>query len=109
MFLDFDLALNCGLIINQLVTISLKYAFSDGKLGEININFSKTSSHDYKLVVRDNGVGFSPEPDLKKIKLLGLKLVRRLVRQIDGEVEISNINGAKFKIIFPLNKYEFDK
>ncbi len=108
-FLDFDLALNYGLIINELVKNSLKYAFPDSKLGEINLNFSKTSSHNYKLVVRDNDVGCSPDPDLQKIKSLGLKLVRSLARQIDGEVEISNINGTEFKIIFPLNKYEVDK
>jgi PAS domain S-box-containing protein len=107
--LDFDLALNCGLIINELVTNSLKYAFPNGKVGEININFFKLNSHDYKLIIRDNGVGFSTEPDLKNIKSLGLKLVRSLVRQLDGEVEINNINGAEFNIIFPLNNYGVDK
>ena len=107
-FLDFDLALNCGLIINKLVTNSLKYAFPVGKTGEINIDFSK-KNHDYSLAVRDNGVGFSAQPDLKKIKSLGLKLVRSLVRQIDGEVEINSIGGTEFKIIFPINKYEYDR
>ena len=107
-FLDFDLALNCGLIINELVTNSLKYAFPNGKVGEININFFKLNSHDYKLIIRDNGVGFSTEPELKNIKSLGLKLVRSLVRQLDGEVEINNINGTEFKIIFPLNKDRVD-
>ena len=107
--LNFDLALNCGLIINELVTNSIKYAFLNGKVGEININFFKLNSYDCKLIVRDNGVGFSTEPDLKKVKSLGLKLVRSLVRQLDGEIEINNINGAEFNIIFPLSNYKLDK
>ncbi len=106
--LDFDLALNCGLLVNELVTNSLKYAFPEGLVGEINIRFFEDNSHHYNLVVQDNGVGFSIKPDLKKVKSLGLKLVRSLVRQIDGEVEINSIDGTEFKIIFPPRKHDID-
>lgn len=106
-FLDFESALNCGLIINELVTNSLKYAFLPNTLGEIKIAFI-VSNHEYNLIVQDNGVGLPAELDLQKVKSLGLKIVRSIVRQIDGEVEINSIGGTEFKVIFPVKKSDFN-
>lgn len=107
-FLDFEMALNCGLIINELLTNSLKYAFPSGILGTIDIEFSFSNSANYNLIIRDNGVGLPANIDLQQVKTLGLKLVRSLVRQLDGKVEISNNRGAEFKIVFPVKKCDIN-
>ncbi len=106
--LDFELALNCGLIINELITNSLKYAFSANVSGEIKISFFVPNNHEYNLIVQDNGVGFPDDFDLEKVKSLGLKLVRSLIRQIDGKIEINNSSGALLKIVFPVKKCDIN-
>lgn len=95
---DVNMAIPCGLIITELVTNSLKYAFPSGK-GTIKISFNKIDSK-YILQVEDNGVGIPENIDLKKSKSLGLRLVRTLTDQLGGEVEMEKVRGTKFKIIF---------
>jgi two-component sensor histidine kinase len=96
-----DLAIPCGLIINELVTNSLKYAFPDGRKGEINIAFSQNNSNFYELFVGDNGVGISEDMDIKNTDSLGLRLVTMLViDQLEGEIELKRNNGTKFSIKF---------
>ncbi|KJH70459.1 PAS domain S-box protein [Aliterella atlantica] len=107
-FLEFELALNCGLIINELLTNALKYAFPSGILGEIHIEFWYSSPESYNLIIRDNGVGLPANIDLEKVKTLGLKLVRSLVRQLDGKVEITSDRGTNFKISFPAKKCDIN-
>lgn len=99
-WLDVDTAIPCGLIINELVSNSIKYAFENPALGKINISFSKLNN-DFCLIVRDNGVGLPPELDIKKSTSLGLKLVYNLAKQLKGRIEVKNLNGTYFKIKFP--------
>jgi PAS domain S-box-containing protein len=96
-----DMAIPCGLIINELVTNSLKYAFPDGRKGEINIAFSQNNSNIYELFVGDNGVGISEDMDIKNTDSLGLRLVTMLViDQLEGEIDLKRNNGTKFSIKF---------
>jgi PAS domain S-box-containing protein len=96
-----DFAIPCGLIINELVTNSLKYAFPDGRKGEIKINFSQNNSNIYELFVGDNGVGISEDIDIERSKSLGLRLVTMLVNdQLEGEIDLKRNNGTKFMIKF---------
>jgi PAS domain S-box-containing protein len=100
---DIDTAMYCGLIINELVSNSFKYAFPEGHTGQIIIEFSKDIDDRYNLIVRDNGVGMAEAIDLKKAKNLGLQLVYSLVtEQLKGQVSLENFHGTFFKISFTI-------
>ncbi len=95
---EIDTAIPCGLIINELVSNSLKHAFKGRDSGEISIEL-KNFNDKYRLVISDNGIGF----DLSKLEnstSLGLKLVRSLVDQLEGDLEIKSDNGSEFIITF---------
>ncbi len=96
-FLDIDAAVSCGLIVNELLSNALKYAFvspfppSGGP--EIRIGFvlnkdNVTRAKSIQMTVRDNGVGFPPDVDFRDTKTLGLRLVVMLVRQLQGSIEL---------------------
>ena len=102
-FLTIDTALPCGMIINELVSNSLKYAFTDDIRGEICIDLI-SEDDDFKLVVSDNGVGISGDLDIKNSKTLGLQLVDALVKQIDGRMSLDMINGTRYEIHFKERK-----
>jgi len=97
--MDIDTAIPCGLIINEIVTNSLKHAFSDGSNGRIFIEFHKENNK-YKLVVGDNGKGIPKDLFFRKTETLGLKLITTLVEQIDGIIDINRIGGTMFTITF---------
>ncbi len=89
-----------GLIINELMSNSLKYAFPEDKQGEINVSIGKLDK-ELELIVMDNGIGLPEEMDWKNSKSLGLKLVRTLVEnQLDGSISLENSSGTKFTIKF---------
>lgn len=98
--LSIDLAIPCGLIINELVSNSLKYAFTEGKRGKINIALDCSNNNSFRLVVSDNGVGLPENVNFRNTASLGLQLVNTLVGQIDGSIEMENHYGTSFKIIF---------
>ncbi len=103
-FLDVDTSIPCGLIINELVSNSLKYAFPAGRGGRIEIELGKDVDSQLLLVVRDDGIGLPEGMDFRTTKSLGLKLVSTLVRQLKGKLQLSSDgNGAEFKISFPVN------
>lgn len=106
-YFNIDTAVPLGLIINELVSNSLKYAFSDKDEGEIHISLKKTDdSGIYHLKVRDNGNGFPSNLDINNTNSLGLKLVNTLVNQLDGEMEMVQDNGTCFDIIIHEQKYK---
>jgi PAS domain S-box-containing protein len=98
--LDIDTAVPCGLIINEVVSNSLKHAFNDGRKGEILIQFSRTGESAYRLVIADNGTGLPQGFDLEKSDSLGIQLIHALAGQIDGTLKIENSNGVKYIIDF---------
>ena len=95
-----DRAAPCGLIINELLSNSLKYAFLDGRPGRIRISAERQPNQSILLTIGDDGPGLPPEIGLWNTKTLGLRLVRTLVRQIDGELEMGEPPGAEFRIRF---------
>jgi two-component sensor histidine kinase len=97
--LDVDRGIPCGLIINELVSNSLKYAFPNGQKGEIHIDLHHRDEQ-FLLVVRDDGVGIPDGIDLQHTPSLGLKLVNTLVRQLKGKIALERKNGTKFTIEF---------
>jgi len=98
-FLDIDTAVPCGLIVNEVLSNALKHAFPGGR-GAISVRLERTNGH-CVLTIRDDGVGLPPQFDLRSIDTLGLQLVRGLVQQIDGCLEVRSIIGTEFRIEFP--------
>jgi two-component system, sensor histidine kinase PdtaS len=97
--LNIDTAVPCGLIISELVSNSIKYAFPNDMNGEIFVSL-KAKKEEYELIIRDNGIGLPKTLDLNNVDSLGLRLVNSLTEQIDGEVIINIKNGTEFKIKF---------
>ena len=97
--LDIDLAIPCGLIINELVSNSLKYAFPDGRTGEIRVGLARDESN-YTLTVSDNGIGLPSGLDFRDTPSLGLQLVNMLVSQLEGTIELDSAGGTMFRITF---------
>jgi len=96
---DVDTAIPLGLIVNELISNSLKQGFPDGRSGEIKIKFHHY--HDkLQLIVKDNGIGLSGKLDYKNTDSLGLQLVNLLTGQIDGELEVNMNGGTEFIISF---------
>ncbi|WP_414552344.1 PAS domain-containing protein [Anabaena sp. CCY 0017] len=102
--LDIETAIPCGLIINELVSNALKYAFPDHRSGEINVKFYQEYRQNLTLILRDNGVGLPQDFDTQKLTTLGLTLVQGLVKQIRGTLEINSEQGTEFKISFITNQ-----
>tara|TARA_R110002111_G_scaffold117089_1_gene178931 strand:- start:6509 stop:8473 length:1965 start_codon:yes stop_codon:yes gene_type:complete len=99
-YFDVDTAIPLGLIINELITNAYKHAFSANKKGKLNISIAKIDTDNYKLVVSDNGSGLDSNLDIKNSKSVGLRLINRLVKQIQGTLLFINNDGAQFEIIF---------
>jgi len=95
---DIDLAIPIGLILNELVTNSIKHAFPDGKSGEISIGCTLPAPDTLRFVYRDDGIGFPGGFDWKNPESLGLRLVNSLVDQLDGTIEKGTAGGTMFII-----------
>jgi PAS domain S-box-containing protein len=98
--LSIDTAIPCGLIIHELVSNALKYAFPDGQAGKIHIGLHANRPHQLTLTVRDNGVGLPADIQVTQTKTLGLQLVTMLSKQLEGTIELDRSNGTTFKIAF---------
>jgi two-component sensor histidine kinase len=98
--LNVDLAMPCGLIINELVANALKYAFPDKVAGEICIRFQRRSEGEYLLRVTDTGRGFPAGVDFRHTDSLGLQLVCALTAQLGGTITMRSTPGTEFSIIF---------
>ena len=101
--LDLDMAIPCGLIINELVSNALKYAFppEEKEGGEIRVVLRSAGDGQLSLVVSDDGVGLAPDVDLDAPKTLGLRLVDMLTQQLNGTLELDRNGGLAFEIRFP--------
>lgn len=98
--LDLDRAIPIGLIINELVSNALKYAFIENYSGTISVKILKLDDK-ISLTVSDNGKGFPQEIDLHNTESLGLNLVCDLTHQLKGTLALHNVNGTVFNILFP--------
>ena len=99
--LGVDYAIPCGLIINELVSNSLKHAFPDGKGGEVKIAMQQVGRDEVELEVSDNGIGLLEGVDVRNAESLGLRLVSILSEeQLRGKMELDRTEGTKFRIRF---------
>lgn len=113
-YLDIDTSVLCGLIINELITNSLKYAFPTSSAGAagrpngssrgkitITMRRNEDSKSEIELIISDNGIGVPEDLDFRNTKTLGLHLVNTLVKQLDdGEVNLNRGKGTEFQIKF---------
>ena len=99
-FLTLDTAIPCGLIINELVSNSLKYAFTKETVGLIEVNLDLDHEQKFTLTVKDNGIGFPKDFDIQNTNTLGLQLVKVLTSQLEGEIELTYSHGTEVKIKF---------
>ena len=97
--LTLDKAIPMGLIINELVSNSLKYAFPDGGTGQIHISLKAVGEDAFALVVSDNGIGLPADVEPKSPRTLGLRLVYTLAQQLRAKVELVREGGTSFTIV----------
>jgi two-component sensor histidine kinase len=95
-----DTAIPCGLIVNELISNSLKYAFQGRSGGTIRIEFSRTGKDLYRLVVADDGTGFSETADQTGGTRLGMKLIEAISQQLEAETTLSVVGGTVFTMVF---------
>ena len=100
-FLDLDTAVPCGLILTELISNALKYAFPEDRKGEILIHLHSMGGDRLCLTVRDNGIGLPEGFPLERPRSMGLGLVRDLTRQLDGQIQYRVHSGTTVVIIFP--------
>jgi PAS domain S-box-containing protein len=99
LFLSLDASIPCGLIINEIISNSLKYAFPDNRDGIIFVNL-RVVKNKVSIEVGDNGVGIPETVDVKNTQTLGLQLVDTLVEQINGTIKLTRNKGTIFSIEF---------
>ena len=103
---DIDLpvqqAIPCGLILNELLSNAMKYAFPDGRSGEITLRFARLESGEFSLSCQDNGIGIPETFAWREASSLGLRIVRILTNQLDGDLTLHrNGGGTGFELKFP--------
>jgi two-component sensor histidine kinase len=113
-FFDMDTAVPLGIVVNELVSNSLKHAFPNRAKGKIVIKLfrqktpetevscltrgSYSKSAKFVLIVSDDGIGISEKIDIRNSDTLGLQLISILVDQLEGELELKRDNGTEFTI-----------
>jgi len=110
-FFDMDTLVPLGMIVNEVVSNSLKHAFQGRDKGKIQIKLHREESknEDFKntsftLTVSDNGVGIPENLDIENLDSLGLQLVTSLVDQLDGQLELKRNNGTEFTMRFTVTE-----
>ena len=97
-----DQAVPCGLMINELVTNALKYAFPAGRSGSIRVTFARATPSELRLTVADDGIGLPAGLDPNETQSLGLQLVGMLTQQLGGTVTFTREAGTTVQVLFPL-------
>jgi PAS domain S-box-containing protein len=98
--LGIDAAIPCGMIVNELISNAFKHAFVGRDSGEIYIRLHRRDDGKFELSVEDGGVGLTEEADLSKMTSVGMTLVKALVLQISGTLELERNGGTRFRIVF---------
>jgi two-component system, sensor histidine kinase PdtaS len=101
--MDVSQAVPLGLILNEAITNSLKYAYPEGRMGTISISLSSTAPQHYLLVISDDGIGIATDLKTKKGSL-GMSLMQGLSGDLDGEFSLENGHGTTIRIVFTQDK-----
>ncbi|QUY46012.1 sensor histidine kinase [Acaryochloris marina] len=103
-YLEIDTAVPCGLIINELVSNSLKYAFPQQHDGQIDIHMTQTAKQMLALKISDSGIGLPANLNFARSQTLGLRMVNTLTKQISGTITVKRETGTSFEICFPQSR-----
>ena len=106
LYLDIDIAIPCGLILNELVSNCYKHAFLGERKGKIHITFCLEGDNQFVLIIRDNGIGFPESLNFRETKSLGLQLICTLTNQLEGTITLDRDGGTVFRIAFPAKASE---
>ncbi len=98
--LGIDAAISCGLIVNELVSNSLKHAFPDHRQGQVLEVTLRSAGSDVVLEVADNGIGIPANLDVHSASTLGLKLVAIFTEQVGGTIDLEREGGTRFRLRF---------
>lgn len=104
-FLSIDTALPCGMILNELITNSIKHAFPGGRGGEIFIELHLDNDN-LILTARDNGAEIPEDLSIWNTISMGGQLINAFVEQLEGSVELNREDGTEYRITFPMRKYK---
>jgi two-component sensor histidine kinase len=99
--LGVDQAITCGLILNELISNALKYAFPGNQTGEISLDAQSNEKNEVILTLGDNGIGIPSEIDIQRTKSMGMQVVKMLVQQLRGSMKLHQSKGTEFVITFP--------
>jgi len=105
MDLDIASAMPCGLLLNELISNALKYAFPGNRAGVVRIALKRGTGDLIKVLVADDGIGFPEGLDFSKAESFGLQIVNLLVGQLDATIELDRTNGTAFTVTFCELKY----
>jgi two-component sensor histidine kinase len=104
--LGVDTAVPCGLLINELVSNSLKYAFPEDRRGEISIALRSINEDEFELIVSDDGIGIPEDLDIKNTESFGMELISILAEdQLEGQIELDRTAGTRYQIRLKRQKY----
>jgi two-component sensor histidine kinase len=98
--LDVTLAVPLGLIINEAISNAFKYAFPDGRTGNIIVHMKRCEEASYQLVIADDGVGVPVHYDPSRSRSLGMTLIHGFSRQLGGKLSISSTSGLRISLLF---------
>lgn len=101
LFFGIDTVIPCGLIINEIITNSLSYAFPDNQKGKVRLSINSPAEDTYEIVVSDNGIGMPKEIDINRSESLGLQLITGFVEeQLQGHIRLDRTGGTTFYLKF---------
>jgi len=104
MILDSGILFPVGMIVNELLTNAVKYAFPGGMTGEIKVRIIKKDEKHIEISIRDNGTGLPDALEISSSRGFGLTLVRMMIQQINGTIKINRLGGTEFKLNFSVEK-----
>ena len=102
MKMDIDTIIPCGLILNELLSNALKYAFPKGRKGMLEVSLTDNGDKTCTMNIKDNGIGLPEGLDIYNTDTLGMQIVTSLCQQIEASLEVSNDGGASFIITFSI-------
>lgn len=101
---DVDKTINCGLLVNEMITNSLKHAFPDKREGTILLSLKQIDSNHFCLVVADDGIGMPSPPKFGKEKSLGMQLIPAFIAQLQAEFTFDSTVGTRYELKIPLSQ-----
>lgn len=101
---DVDKTINCGLLVNEIITNSLKHAFPDKRVGVIYLALARCSPTHFSLVIADDGIGMSSPPKFGKDKSLGMQLIPAFIAQLQAEFQLDYDAGTRYELRIPLTQ-----